>query len=365
MKITAIEPIFVALPYDHGAPKPMQGTGVRETLDILFVRVETDEGITGWGEAFSNASALVTLSAVRDVIARLAIGKDPTDIGGLMTDLARRMQTIMLNGPIGFAMSGLDLALWDIAGKRAGAPVWKLLGGKGKARIPAYASLMRLATDEHITRVTRMAIDRGYRDIKLHEHDVPAVASARKAIGPDTTLTVDTNCYWNSEAEIIDFAARIAPYDIAWLEEPLFPADQYDGLARVRQAISMPLAAGECLGNFNDFRWMTAAGSVDVAQPSIAKMGGITQMLRVFDHIEGQGGRVVPHSPYVGPALIATLHVLAARDAEIVCEHRNCDLAASPLGDWVVARDGYLRVPDAPGLGLELDMKVMERFRVA
>src|SRR4029079_2237167 len=114
------------------------------------------------GEAFSNASALVTHSAVTNILARHVIGRDPTDIGGLITDLARRMQTIMLNGPVGFALSGLDLALWDIAGKRAGQPVWKLLGGKGKTRIPAYASLMRLATDEYITRVARMAIDSGY-----------------------------------------------------------------------------------------------------------------------------------------------------------------------------------------------------------
>lgn len=364
MKITKIEPILVALPYDHGAPKPVQGTGVRTHMDTLFVRVDTDEGVTGWGEAFSNAAGPVTITALERVVAPLATGRDPTDIPNLMTDLGRRLQSMTRNGPGAFALSGLDIALWDIAGKVAGKPIHALLGGKRRSRVPAYASLMRLVKPEYVKRVTSMAVERGYAHVKLHEHTVEAVAAAREAIGPDVSLMVDVNCHWMSADEAISFARQCEPYDITWFEEPIYPPDEFDVIARVRREGPLPIAAGENLGNFNDVRRITDAGAVDIVQPSIAKMGGITEMVKSIAYAESKGIQCVPHTPYIGLGLIASLHVMAAMEREVLCEHRNCDLEASPLGEWVVARDGYLRVPDNPGLGVEIDAKVLERYRV-
>jgi D-galactarolactone cycloisomerase len=141
MIITKIEPVLLTIPYEHGAPMPAQGLGAGGTLDILLVRVETDEGITGWGEAFGHAAAPVTIAALTRVVAPLAVGRDPTDVAGLMTALWRRTQGMSRNGPVAYALSGLDIALWDIAGKVAGQPVWRLLGGHGKARVPAYQAV--------------------------------------------------------------------------------------------------------------------------------------------------------------------------------------------------------------------------------
>jgi L-alanine-DL-glutamate epimerase-like enolase superfamily enzyme len=366
MKITRVEPIFVGIPYDHGAPKPERhGMGSWDTQPILFVRVETDAGIVGWGEAFSHASTPVTRVAVSEIVAKLAVGRDPTDLAVLMRDLTRRTQSMGRNGPVQFAVSGLEIALWDIIGKVAGQPVWQLLGGEGKESIPAYASLFRIGTPELVGKVAATAVERGYRAVKLHEHSVEAAAAARAAIGPDVALMVDTNCYWDSPETIVAVCKELEPYNLAWLEEPLYPADAYDDLAGVRKAVNVPIAAGENLGNYNDIRAITAARAVDVLQPSVCKMGGITDLWRAISYAAHYPDvRIAPHSPFLGPALVAAIHVIAAMSEEVACEHRFCDLEASPLGEAVVSRNGRLAVPDGPGLGFEVDEKVIAKYRV-
>ncbi|MEA2988863.1 MAG: hypothetical protein QOG83_1574 [Alphaproteobacteria bacterium] len=366
MKITRVEPVFVGIPYDHGAPKPLRhGIGNWDTQPILLVRVETDSGITGWGEAFSHASTPVTITAISEIVAKLALGRDPADISALMAEFTRKTQSMARSGPVQFALSGLDIALWDIAGKAARQPVWRLLGATAhKPTIPAYASLFRLGTAEHVARVAAKAVDRGYRHVKLHEHSVAMVAAAREAIGPDVSLMVDTNCFWDRPDDIVAICRELEPYDVAWLEEPLYPADAYDALAAIRRAVRVPLAAGENLGNYNDVRWITDAQAVAVVQPSVCKMGGITEMRKAMSYIEDHGLRAVPHSPFLGPALVAALHVNAAMPREGLCEHRFCDLEASPLGEAVVARNGHLAVPTGDGLGFEVDETVIERYRV-
>jgi D-galactarolactone cycloisomerase len=365
MKITRIEPIFLKIPYEHGAPRPAShAMGGWDMQPILLVRVETDEGITGWGEAFGHASTPVTITAVTEIVAKLAIGRDPTEIAALMGDLTRRTQSMARSGPVQFALSGLDIALWDIAGKRQGKPVWQLLGAtERKSSIPAYASLFRLGTPDLVAKVAGAAAARGYGAIKLHEHSVEAAAAARSAIGPDRALMMDSNCYWDSPEVIVAICTDLEPHDLAWLEEPLYPVDSYDLLAEIRRRVQIPFAAGENLGNLNDVRWLTAARAVDIVQPSVAKIGGISAAWKAIAHIESTGLRAIPHAPFLGPALVATIHLIAAMPGEIACEHRFCDLEASPLGDAVVAQGGRLAVPDGPGLGFAVDAAVIEKYR--
>jgi L-alanine-DL-glutamate epimerase-like enolase superfamily enzyme len=364
MKITAIEPILVRLPFEHGAPKPKRHNfGVWETQDILFVKVETDAGFTGWGEAFAIGGASLTQLALRDAIAPLAVGRNIDDPLALGEELRKRLYTIARGGPVAFALSGFDMALWDIAGKQAGRSVSALLGNAPKKSLPAYASLHRLEDPETVARICRTAAERGYRQIKLHEHSVEAVAAARKAIGPDVALMVDTNCFWTSVETATAACRSFAPYDVTWVEEPLYPADDYPSHAELRQAGGLPISAGENLGDFNDVRWMLAAGAVDIVQPSVAKLGGITEVWKALTYARVRQVRAVPHSPFVGPALIATIHMIAALPEDVPCEHRYCDLGASALGDCVLAKDGRLQVPDGPGLGFEVDMDVVEKYR--
>jgi L-alanine-DL-glutamate epimerase-like enolase superfamily enzyme len=190
------------------------------------------------------------------------------------------------------------------------------------------------------------------------------VAAARQAVGPDVSLMVDTNCYWDDPDEIITVCKELEPYDVAWLEEPLYPADAYDVMARIRREVRVPLAAGENLGNYNDVRWITDMKAVAVIQPSVAKIGGITELRKAIAYITDRDIRAVPHSPFLGPALMAAIHVIAAMPNEVPCEHRFCDLGASPLGEAVMSRNGRLAVPDGPGLGFEVDQAVIEKYRV-
>lgn len=363
MKITRVEPILARLPYEHGAPKPALGMGpMRATMDALFVKVETDEGVTGWGEAFGFATVPVTVPAIRDVIAPLACGRDALDIAGLTTDLKRRLQNMMHAGPARFALSALDIALWDIAGKVQGKPVWKLLGGPARDRVPAYASLLRLPTPEMCAEIAAAAVARGYGHVKLHQKTVDMVKAARAAIGPGISLMVDTNCAWEIE-DAIATARAMQPYDLTWLEEPITPPDDYDALARLRREGGVPIAIGENLGNPNDAKWMARVGAADFVQPSVVKHGGISDVWKMVAFAREANIRCVPHSPFVGPGLIATIHIVAAMAGDVFCEHRYCDLGASPLGEAVMQKDGFLTVPQGPGLGIEVDEALLARYR--
>lgn len=364
MKNTRVEAIHVALPFEHGAPKPVFAIGTtRASMDSVYIRVDTDEGITGWGEAFGFAACPVTAAAVSRVVAPLAIGRDPGDIPALMLELRRRSQNMGHNGPVGFALSGFDIALWDIAGKLARQPLHQLLGGARRDRIPAYASLLRLNTPEHVRNVCAAALARGYRHIKIHERTIEAAAAAREVVGPGFPLMLDTNCTWTVE-QAIAMARELAPFDLTWLEEPVYPPDDYVGLARVRRDGGIATAAGENLGDFNDVRQILDAGAVDYVQPDIIKMGGVTEMRKVLALARERGASAEPHSPYYGPGLIATLHVFAAEPGNGMGEFFYADLEQSPIGDGIYPRDGHFVVPNGPGLGIDVDEAVLARYRV-
>ena len=150
-----------------------------------------------------------------------------------MGDLQRKLYNSARNGPVAYALSGLDIALWDIAGKVAGQPLYRMLGGAPAERVPVYASLLRYGKADLVERNAARALEQGYTRVKLHEITEPEVAAARRAIGPNVALMVDTNCPWTTD-EAVAMAKRMAPHDLLWLEEPVWPPENYDGMARVR-----------------------------------------------------------------------------------------------------------------------------------
>ena len=368
MKIISVEPFRVSLPFEHGAPKSGFAIGGDRPpgMEGVYIRVETDDGVVGWGEAFGFGGAPVAEVAVRRVVAPLAIGRDPSDIAALMTDIRRRVQNLGHNGPVGFALSGLDIALWDIAGKVANRPLHRLLGGGGtKTKIPTYASLLRANTPEYVRKLCAAALKRGYRHIKLHERTIETVAAAREVVGKDFPLMLDTNCSWDPQ-QSIDMARRLKQFDLTWLEEPSYPPNDYRALARVRRDGGVPVAAGENLGDLNDVREILEADAVDVLQPDVTKMGGVTELLKAIELAREHQVALEPHSPLYGPGLVATLHVIAAAapatDEEMLCEFFYADLEASPLGDVIYPSDGYLAVPTGPGLGITVDEDILRRY---
>jgi L-alanine-DL-glutamate epimerase-like enolase superfamily enzyme len=360
MKITRLDTALVNLPMVIDGATPMLGGRARTSINMLLVRVETDAGITGWGEAFGHRIFHATRAAIDTVLAPLCVGRDAGDIAALTDDLQRVLHGLGRNGPTVYALSGIDIALWDIAGKAAGLPLYRLLGGSPRADLPAYASLLRYGTAAAVTHYTAQALARGYRHIKLHEVTVPEIQAARDAAGPGVPIMVDTNCPW-TVAEAVAMARRLSPLDLHWLEEPVWPPENLAGLAEVRARGGIPTAAGENYGTLWEFRRAFEAGALTYAQPSVTKIGGVTELRRVMTVAEAFGVEVVPHSAYFGPGLLASIHCIAAMPRESLVERFYCDFADNPLGEAIDPRQGRIAVPQGPGLGVDPDPRFLAR----
>jgi L-alanine-DL-glutamate epimerase-like enolase superfamily enzyme len=363
MKITRIEPILIRTPMVLDDAVPHAGGAPKKDVYTVLVKVETDAGITGWGEAFSNAGWQSTITAIREIVAPRAVGRDARHIAQIQADLHRGLYNTGRSGPTVFAISGLDIALWDILAKHAGMPLYQLLGGSPRATLPAYASLLRYGVADVVERKTHEAIERGYRHIKLHENQPDIIRAARRACGTQAALMVDCSCPWTVD-EAIGIARGLADQDLAWLEEPIYPPDDHAGLARLRAVAPMPIAAGENCSNLMEFKRLMESGAIGIAQPSITKVGGVTEMRKVFALGEAHGVTVVPHSPYFGPGLMASIHVCAAATREIPIERYYCDFTETPFGDAIVPKHGKFLVPQVPGLGVDPDAALVARMRV-
>jgi L-alanine-DL-glutamate epimerase-like enolase superfamily enzyme len=361
MKIVAIETSVVSTPFEMGGPPWIFAGKSWERLDILLVRVETEDGRVGWGEAFGHASVPSVRAALDDIVAPLYLGRDAGDADALTGEILQKVHLLGRNGPFVYAVSGVDIALWDIAGKRAGEPLHRLFGG-GAERLQGYASLLRYGDAALVAANARAAYERGFRAIKLHEVTREAVLAAKGAIGADALLMLDTNCPW-SVAEACAMARAMKDDGLHWLEEPVWPPEDHAGLARVRKE-GIPLAAGENAAGCFDFEHMFERGAIDVAQPSVTKIGGIGEMRRVIALGERYGVRVVPHCPYFGPGFLASLHLIAAMPSRPPVEVLWMELEANPFDPWVRARDGALAVPQGPGLGCDPDPETLRRYTV-
>ena len=368
MKIAAIETIVVGIPFTYGGPK-LNPAGTTtdlmwqtSTMFALLVRVQTDGGIIGWGEAYGYNVIPATKSVLDRMVTPVLIGRDPSEISAIHLELQQQLHNFGRIGPVVYAIAGIDIALWDIAGKIAGQPLYRLLGGSAKRQVDAYASLMRYADPALVARNTEAAASRGYRHIKLHEIGIEQVRAGRAAAGNDIKLMIDTNCPW-SEAQAIAMAEQMAQYDIYWLEEPVWPPENYCGLAAVRASTSVAIAAGENAGSAMDFKNMFDAGALTYAQPSVTKVGGITEMRKVMLLAEAHNVAVMPHTPYFGPGALAGLHLIAASPQATLFERLYIDLEADLFGSALNPVGGRLAIPQGPGLGHDPDMQVIERYR--
>jgi L-alanine-DL-glutamate epimerase-like enolase superfamily enzyme len=359
VKIERVDTIALRIPYDHWAPKPTFGGIARTTMDCLLVRVTASNGMIGWGEAFWGGWQ-ATQTALEHWVAPLSVGQDAAD-----TDMTARFERALHNfgrsGPYVYALAGLNIALWDLRGKLEGAPVHALLAGKKRGRVEVYASLLAYGGNvENVRRNTARALERGYRQIKLHEKTAEAVAISREAAGADIPIMVDTNCAWLPDAAR-DAVMAMKPYNPLWVEEPIWPPEDVASLGALRRATGVPLAAGENATGMLEFVNLVAAG-VDYVQPSAIK-NGITSMWEICRSAEASGATCVPHSPYFGPGYLATLHILAAKQKEVALERFFCDLDHMPYGASVPIDNGWVQIPDLPGLGPDPDEELM-RFRV-
>ena len=380
MQITTAETIVVEIPF----PFPQTGTGIGlnawRSLEFTLVRLEDELGNVGWGEGFGYS----VVDATKEVIDRLLI---PRLLAAPIEDVAawnlETQRALHLHGRYGitmFAIAGVDIALWDLAGKRAGRPVHQLLpttAGNARIDFATYASLMRYDEQELVAEACRAALDAGFTAIKLHERELDSIAAGRHAIGFDVPLSTDVNCWY--EAEFVDAErARFEQLGLAWLEEPIFPPEDYAAYHALRSP-RLPIAAGENWCTSLQFQAAAAAQAVDIMQPSVTKVGGISEFLRAADVAAAEDVPVIPHCPYYGPGFHATLHAAAVRPNVdhiemlwVAPEAWLCDVASLRDGARVQPGDGAarragdrVRLPEGPGLGFEPDLDVITRYRRA
>lgn len=365
VKITSVESFVVALPCDMGGPPPLFAGKPWTHLEILLVKVTTEDGLVGWGEAFGHAAIPATKAALDTIVGPLVIGRDASDINALNRSMLHSLHLLGRNGPFVFAYSGIEIALWDLLGKRSGLPLYQLLGGAKRSELDAYASLLSYGNDvELVARNTAAACTSGYRHIKLHETTRESVLAANEAASASKArVMLDVNCAW-SVPVARDMADALAGDDLMWLEEPVWPPEDCDGLRQVRER-GIPISAGENVAGLFGFKSLIEAGAIDLAQPSVTKIGGVGEMLRVINYCNAQGVEVAPHSPYFGPGFIATLHIAAALVERPLIEVLWLEMEGNPFGSWVTTTNGKVRVPQGPGLGCDPDPDLVARYSEA
>jgi L-alanine-DL-glutamate epimerase-like enolase superfamily enzyme len=361
MKITDVRAIPLAIPTTAAEQhSPWWGRHHRQ----LIVEVHTDEGLVGLGEAFALGGQAPVCRVIEDTLKPLVVGQDPTRVEYLADLMQRGTGGFARRGLGLFAISGVEIALWDLLGKARGLPLYELLGGLTRPRLTGYASLLRYGTPTDVGTACAQRAAQGFKAIKLHQIDVASVAAARAAVGPGVDIMLDTNCPW-TPAEALKMARAFEPYNLAWLEEPIWPPEEYDALAALRRAAPMPIALGENEGTAFGFREIIAKGAADVLQPSVIKVGGIGEVKKIAVLAAAASVTVVPHSFYFGPGLAATLHLAATFTGNGLVELPSFSHEVSLLEQPIVAQDGTVAPPSGPGLGVAINPEAIRRFSAA
>ncbi len=371
MKITGVEAIELRLPDSYAGPRLI----VRQTL---IIKVHTDEGIVGIGEVDSCPTvvrATVNAPPANSPISGLAsviIGENPLEIRHLNDKMYEASFDYGRGGVVFHTIGGIDIALWDIAGKYYNQPVYRLLGGPFQTRIPAYASTLFCSNGKETAEEGKKWAGKGFTSVKFGWHpmgqseklDLELVEGARQGIGDNRNLLVDAGCCWDT-ATAIKRAQQFEDYNLFWLEEPL-ARDNIDGYKQLSTVSRIPIAAGEGEAGRYAFRGLLERGGIHIAQIDLVR-NGITETMRIADMAEDRGLKVVNHHWSSDINLAASLHFLASRKSTFILEY--C-VAESPLR-WEVTREkmeldaeGYVHVPEGPGLGIELNEETIERYRV-
>jgi L-alanine-DL-glutamate epimerase-like enolase superfamily enzyme len=363
MKITRTETSILRIPEDDPlADMPEESGRLRP---IVILRIQTDAGIEGIGITFYGGAMTGTLRTAVDELSALIVGDDPLRIEAIVRKL--RLTAGDSCGPAGIftlALSAIDVALWDIKGKALEQPLWKLLGG-ARERVNTYASgsLRRGLTDAQAATAARRLVDKGFIEMKTQmalpgnpspAEEVRRARVVRDAIGPDIKLMCDINQRWRPE-QAIDIGSRVEDVGLFWLED-VTAADDFPGLARVTAALKTPVAGGEYVWGIVPFRHMIEARSVDIVMIDLARVGGVSQWMKVAGMAEAFNLPVVSH---VMPEML--LHMVAACPNGLTVEYMPWMLAL--YEETPAIENGQLVLPTKPGLGLKFDEKAIASFK--
>jgi D-galactarolactone cycloisomerase len=366
MKITDVKTIRLR------ATIPTEGqvfsrSGVRSSRSTTLVKVETDEGITGLGSCSGNGELIEVI--VARVLKPLLIGTDPTEIDEIWDKVYVRggHKEFGTRGVGVVALSGIDVALWDILGKVRGVPLYQLLGGKCRDKVPVYATALYPEEPSKVAKRARGFAEQGFHGVKIKvgfdlDQDIRIVRAVRRELGKDFIVMTDANQGYTLEVGL-DAAAAFADCGVFWLEEPLFVED-IAGHAELRERGKVPIAVGENLNMCYAFENFMVRGAVDYLQPDVARAGGITEIKKIAAMAVKHGVPISFHTWGDGVALAASVHLSAALKNSIVME---LDYTYNPLREELLreplaVKNGCLIPFDKPGLGVELNLDALHRF---
>jgi len=361
MKVTHVTTRLLRTPADNPLVVGIDvGAATRE---FVTLELGTDQGLVGIGLTFFGGALGGALHQAVDTLARLAIGEDPLRTEAVAAKLRLAAGSAGPGGIFTLALSAVDMACWDLKGKALGQPLAMLLGGR-RDRVPTYASgaLMRPYPVDYLAQAGPRLAGLGFRQMKMQcgaestpAREVERVRVMREAVGPDVDLMCDINQLWRVE-QAIDVGRRIEPYHLYWLEDPT-AHDDYAGLARITDALVMPVAAGEYVYGIAPFRQLLEHRSVDIAMIDLLRVGGVTQWVKVAGMAEAFNVPVVSH-------LVPEIHVhlIAAVPNGLTVEYMPWSLRL--FEETPALENGMLVVPPRPGLGLSFDKQAIARYEV-
>ncbi|MFB6136193.1 MAG: mandelate racemase/muconate lactonizing enzyme family protein [Halobacteriaceae archaeon] len=361
----------------------VEGSRADGTQDACIIEVETDEGITGVGEADSSPAVVEAIvgapeshdksSGLKEVL----VGRDPFDVEVLWNEMFDRTYFYGRKGAAITAMSGVDMALWDVVGKATGRPLYQLLGGKHRESVRAYASTLfpdDPADVDHMRREAEAALEDGFTAVKFgwggfgesRRTDDALLGAARDVLGPDFDVMVDAGMVWGRDTKraVKHVNELDRAHDLFWIEEPVY-ADNYEGYRRLSEACETRVVGGEeeyAVYGFDDF---IDRGRPDGVQPDVARSGGITHMEKIATLAQAAGVPIYPHGYSTDLIIAANLHLIAANENAPLLEYcvEDSPLRWDLVEEEFPVEDGRVEVPDRPGLGVTLDRDVMERYR--
>jgi len=376
MIITKVEALMVRQP---GEKKLINDS----TQDLIIIRIQTDEGITGYGEVDSAPWVIKSIidapvsCRVVQGLANVVVGKDPSDVAKIWDDMYIASMYYGGYGAAIHAMSGIDIAIWDILGKAADKPIYKLLGGKFRDKIRAYASTLMPYTEKEAKEEALKWKEAGYTAIKMGwggfengpKHTIKLVNAVRDAIGFDIDLLLDLGFIPSPELTIeapsrIQLINKLKQFDPYLIEEPLFPHD-YEGYRLLSEKVDTRIACGENETTRFGFKTLIDFCKLDIVQPDVARCGGITEAKRIADYAGMKRINIIPHAWSSDILIAASLQLVASISNVNLVEfcvwdtHIRKEMIKNPFK----VNDGYIEIPTAPGLGIEINDNTLEKYR--
>ncbi|RKK03263.1 mandelate racemase/muconate lactonizing enzyme family protein [Pseudoroseomonas wenyumeiae] len=363
MKIAAIEAFPTSFPVPEGAGVSL-GVGRAVKRDAVVVKVTTEDGIVGWGESHHGRAHTAVAALLQTTLTRLVKGMDAMDVVGVWNRIYRgQLASHGMGAGCALAMSGLDMALWDIRAKAAGWPLYRLLGGAARA-VPAYAGGVALGYQppEELVEEARPHLEAGYRALKLRigdtvTNDIARMEAVRRAFGDEVDILADANTAY-SLADVRRVMPAMDALQMGWLEEP-FPPHDHRAYREARSYGRTPLAVGENHFTRYEFAPLLEADSIGIWQPDLSKCGGITEALRIAAMASAHKIQVHPHSSMTGLNQAASIHFLCAIDNagyfEADVSRGNLFRDALVSEPWRIGADGCVWPNEAPGIGVEVD----------